>query len=58
MFNSIGSEMVEAELDNIPIVTSPYAISFGNTPKYFKPGMDLDVMVKFTNGLCTVLFPH
>lgn len=43
-FNSTGSEMVKAEL-NIPVVLSPYSISFGNTPKYFKPRMPFDVMV-------------
>lgn len=43
----IGSEMVEAELRGIQIVTSPYSISFKRTAKYFKPGMSFDVVVKY-----------
>lgn len=41
-----GGEMVEAELKNIQIVTSPYTIHFRKTPKYFKPGITFDVTVK------------
>ncbi|XP_067438953.1 complement C3-like [Thunnus thynnus] len=44
-----GSEMVEAELRGIQIVTSPYTIHFKKTPKYFKPGMSFDVMVEVLN---------
>ncbi|XP_059191712.1 complement C3-like isoform X2 [Centropristis striata] len=44
-----GSEMVEAELRNIRIVTSPYTINFKKTPKYFKPGMAFDVVVEVAN---------
>ncbi|XP_030590143.1 complement C3-like [Archocentrus centrarchus] len=44
-----GSEMVEAELRGIQIVTSPYAIHFKRTPKYFKPGMSFDVAVEVLN---------
>ncbi|CAJ1053159.1 complement C3 [Xyrichtys novacula] len=44
-----GSEMVEAELRNIQIVTSPYTITFKKTPKYYKPGMSFDVSVEVTN---------
>ncbi|XP_073325595.1 LOW QUALITY PROTEIN: uncharacterized protein [Pagrus major] len=44
-----GSEMVEAELRNIQIVTSPYTIHFKKTPKYFKPGMSFDVAVEVLN---------
>lgn len=51
-FNSTGGEMVKAELKSIPIMSSPYSISFENTPKYFKPGMVFDVTVKLTNSLC------
>uniref|UniRef100_A0A667YTJ9 Complement C3-like n=1 Tax=Myripristis murdjan TaxID=586833 RepID=A0A667YTJ9_9TELE len=40
-----GSEMVEAELRGIQIVTSPYTIHFKRTPKYFKPGMSFDLHV-------------
>uniref|UniRef100_A0A8D3CZU9 Complement component c3a, duplicate 5 n=1 Tax=Scophthalmus maximus TaxID=52904 RepID=A0A8D3CZU9_SCOMX len=39
-----GSEMVEAELRGIQIVTSPYTIHFKRTPKFFKPGMSFDVI--------------
>ncbi|XP_062283410.1 complement C3-like isoform X1 [Scomber scombrus] len=44
-----GSEMVEAELKGIQIVTSPYKITFKKTPKYFKPGMSFDVAVEVLN---------
>ncbi|RVE75820.1 hypothetical protein OJAV_G00002540 [Oryzias javanicus] len=44
-----GSEMVEAELRGIQIVTSPYTIRFTKTPKYFKPGMSFDVVVEVIN---------
>ncbi|XP_059191588.1 complement C3-like isoform X1 [Centropristis striata] len=44
-----GSEMVEAELRGIQIVTSPYSITFKTTPKFFKPGMSFDVAVEVTN---------
>uniref|UniRef100_A0A671YJ49 Complement C3-like n=1 Tax=Sparus aurata TaxID=8175 RepID=A0A671YJ49_SPAAU len=39
-----GSEMVEAELRGIQIVTSPYTIHFKKTPKFFKPGMSFDIV--------------
>lgn len=38
--------MVQAERSGIPIVTSPYQIHFTKTPKYFKPGMPFDLMVR------------
>ncbi|XP_068606604.1 complement C3 [Brachionichthys hirsutus] len=44
-----GGEMVEAELRNIQIVTSPYSIHFRKTPKYYKPGMSFDVTVEVLN---------
>uniref|UniRef100_A0A4W6G9G6 Anaphylatoxin-like domain-containing protein n=1 Tax=Lates calcarifer TaxID=8187 RepID=A0A4W6G9G6_LATCA len=44
-----GGEMVEAELRNIRIVTSPYTIHFKKTPGYFKPGMSFDVVVEVLN---------
>ncbi|XP_019117290.2 complement C3-like isoform X2 [Larimichthys crocea] len=44
-----GSDMVEAELRNIQIVTSPYTIHFKRTPKYFKPGMSFDVAIEVVN---------
>ncbi|XP_030052736.1 complement C3 [Microcaecilia unicolor] len=44
-----GSDMVEAELTGIQIVTSPYKIHFTKTPKFFKPGMPFDLMVYVTN---------
>ncbi|XP_069024451.1 complement C3-like isoform X1 [Embiotoca jacksoni] len=44
-----GSEMVEAELRSIQIVTSPYTIHFKRTPKYFKPGMSFDVAIEVLN---------
>eukprot|EP00066_Takifugu_rubripes_P028718 XP_011617984.1 PREDICTED: complement C3-like isoform X1 [Takifugu rubripes] len=44
-----GGEMVEAELKNIQIVTSPYTIHFKKTPKYFKPGITFDVTAEVLN---------
>ncbi|KAG8441476.1 hypothetical protein GDO86_007005, partial [Hymenochirus boettgeri] len=44
-----GSDLVEAQLENIFIVTSPYKVLFTKTSKYFKPGMPFDVMVFVTN---------
>ncbi|XP_066201395.1 complement C3 [Saccopteryx leptura] len=44
-----GSDMVEAELSGIPIVTSPYQIHFTKTPRFFKPAMPFDLMVFVTN---------
>ncbi|XP_070782562.1 complement C3-like [Enoplosus armatus] len=44
-----GGEMVEAELDDIKIVTSPYTIHFKKSPKYFKQGMSYDVAVEVVN---------
>nr|XP_057939783.1 complement C3-like [Doryrhamphus excisus] len=44
-----GSEMVEAELRGIQVVTSPYTVQFKKTPKYFKPGMTFDVTVEVLN---------
>ncbi|NXE16937.1 VCO31 factor, partial [Lophotis ruficrista] len=44
-----GSDMVEAQRSGIRIVTSPYAIHFTRTPKYFKPGMPFDLTVYVTN---------
>ncbi|XP_051560215.1 complement C3-like [Myxocyprinus asiaticus] len=44
-----GSEMVEAHMRGIQIVTSPYTIFFKRTPRYFKPGMSFDVSVYVTN---------
>ncbi|XP_068581219.1 complement C3-like [Cebidichthys violaceus] len=59
-----GSEMVEAELRNIQIVTSPYTIHLKKTPKYFTPGMPFDVVVEVVNpdgsparGLSVVVDP-
>ena len=49
-----GSEMVETELRNIQIVTSPYTIHFKRTPKYFKPGMSFDVVVKYLQFSYTI----
>uniref|UniRef100_A0A3B4XPU7 Complement C3-like n=1 Tax=Seriola lalandi dorsalis TaxID=1841481 RepID=A0A3B4XPU7_SERLL len=44
-----GGEMVQAEWRNIKIVKSPYTIHFKKTPKYFKPGMNLDVVIEALN---------
>ncbi|KAL3996131.1 solute carrier family 38 (sodium-coupled neutral amino acid transporter), member 3 [Sarotherodon galilaeus] len=44
-----GSEMAEAELTGIQIVTSPYTIHFKKTSRYFKPGMSFDVVTEVLN---------
>ncbi|XP_063787102.1 A.superbus venom factor 1-like isoform X3 [Pseudophryne corroboree] len=44
-----GSDLLEAELDDIYIVSSPYKILFTKTSKYFQPGMPFDFMVFVTN---------
>lgn len=44
-----GSDLVESQLDDIFIVTSPYKILFTKTTKYFKPGMPFYLMVFVTN---------
>ncbi|KAM8972521.1 A.superbus venom factor 1-like [Pelodytes ibericus] len=44
-----GSDLVEAELEDIFLVTSPFKILFTKTTKYFKPGMPLDIMLIVTN---------
>ncbi|KAM4749199.1 complement C3-like [Rhinophrynus dorsalis] len=49
VITSSGTDMVQAELDNIYIVNSPYKILFTKTSKYFKPGLSMDLMVLVTN---------
>ncbi|CAI9577102.1 unnamed protein product [Staurois parvus] len=49
MVTDSGSEMVEAELEKIHIVKSPYKVLFTKTSKYFKPGMPFDLTVFVTN---------
>ncbi|XP_075715291.1 venom factor-like [Rhinoderma darwinii] len=44
-----GSDLVESELSDIFIVTSPYKIIYSKTSKYFKPGMSFSLMVFVTN---------
>ncbi|KAG8573859.1 hypothetical protein GDO81_008886 [Engystomops pustulosus] len=44
-----GSDLVESELENIYIVTSPYKILYTKTSKFYKPGMPFDLMVYVTN---------
>ncbi|XP_068130209.1 venom factor-like [Hyperolius riggenbachi] len=44
-----GSDMVETELNDIYIVTSPYKVLFTKTSKFFKPGMPFELMVFVTN---------
>ncbi|XP_043971703.1 complement C3-like isoform X2 [Gambusia affinis] len=41
-----GSDLVEAEKTGIKIVESPYVLSFKDVPKYFKPGMPLDLTIQ------------
>ncbi|XP_029942166.1 complement C3-like [Salarias fasciatus] len=49
VLNKLGTEMVEAEVRGIRIVTSPYTIHFKKTPRYFKPGMSFDLTVEVLN---------
>ncbi|XP_073478914.1 A.superbus venom factor 1-like [Aquarana catesbeiana] len=48
-----GSDMVENELTDIPMVTSPYKVLYTKTSKFFKPGMPMDLMVFVTNPVGT-----
>ncbi|XP_066445604.1 complement C3-like [Eleutherodactylus coqui] len=49
VITDLGSDFVEAELDDIYIVNSPYKILFTKISKYFKPGMPFGLMVMVTN---------
>uniref|UniRef100_A0A8C4Y6V0 Anaphylatoxin-like domain-containing protein n=1 Tax=Gopherus evgoodei TaxID=1825980 RepID=A0A8C4Y6V0_9SAUR len=40
-----GSDMVEAEISGIRIVTSPYKILFSRSATYFKPGLPFNLVV-------------
>ncbi|XP_077326601.1 A.superbus venom factor 1-like [Lithobates pipiens] len=44
-----GSDMVENELTDIPMVISPYKVLYTKTSKFFKPGMPMNLMVFVTN---------
>uniref|UniRef100_A0A3P9LX36 Complement component c3b, tandem duplicate 2 n=1 Tax=Oryzias latipes TaxID=8090 RepID=A0A3P9LX36_ORYLA len=44
-----GSDLVEAEKTGVKIVKSPYVISFTDSPKYFKPGLPLDLTIEVSN---------
>ncbi|XP_037546482.1 complement C3 [Nematolebias whitei] len=44
-----GSDLVEAEKTGIKIVESPYVVSFKDMPKYFKPGLPLDLTILVSN---------
>ncbi|ROL49878.1 Venom factor [Anabarilius grahami] len=46
VMTSSGSDLVEAEKSGIKIVMSPYVLSIRDTPKYFKPGLPLDIVVE------------
>ncbi|XP_030637168.1 complement C3 [Chanos chanos] len=49
VLTSSGSDLVEAEKSGIKIVMSPYMLSFRNPPKFFKPGMPLDITILVSN---------
>ncbi|KAJ0033654.1 hypothetical protein NQD34_000761 [Periophthalmus magnuspinnatus] len=40
-----GSDLVEVEKSGIRVVISPFVLSFKDAPKYFKPGLPLDLTV-------------
>ncbi|XP_076135422.1 complement C3-like [Alosa pseudoharengus] len=44
-----GSEMVEAEKQDIRIAYCPYTVHFNKMPNFFKPGMPFDALVSVTN---------
>ncbi|XP_018421190.1 PREDICTED: A.superbus venom factor 1-like [Nanorana parkeri] len=44
-----GSDMVETELTDIHMVTSPYKVLYTKTSKFFKPGMPMDLTAFVTN---------
>ncbi|XP_033985886.1 complement C3-like [Trematomus bernacchii] len=44
-----GSDLVEAEKTGIKIVESPYVLSFKHIPKYFKPGLPLDLTIQVSH---------
>ncbi|KAL3066309.1 hypothetical protein OYC64_016296 [Pagothenia borchgrevinki] len=44
-----GGDLVEAEKTGIKIVESPYVLSFKNIPKYFKPGLPLDLTIQVSH---------
>ncbi|KAL1250603.1 hypothetical protein QQF64_018399 [Cirrhinus molitorella] len=44
-----GSDPVEAVKSGIKIVMSPYVLSIRDTPKYFKPGLPLGIVVTVSN---------
>ncbi|XP_017281100.1 complement C3 isoform X2 [Kryptolebias marmoratus] len=44
-----GGEMVETELRDIKIVTSPYLIHLRRTPTFFRPGTPFDITVEVVN---------
>ncbi|XP_016427569.1 complement C3-like [Sinocyclocheilus rhinocerous] len=49
VMTSSGSDLVEAEKSGIKIVISPYVLSIRDTPKYFKPGLPLGIVVTVSN---------
>ncbi|XP_051741713.1 complement C3 isoform X2 [Ctenopharyngodon idella] len=49
VMTSSGSDLVEAEKSGIKIVMSHYVLSIRDTPKYFKPGLPLGIVVTVSN---------
>ncbi|XDV11343.1 hypothetical protein PO909_000309, partial [Leuciscus waleckii] len=49
VMTSSGGDLVEAEKSGIKIVMSPYVLSLSDTPKYFKPGLPLGIVVTVSN---------
>ncbi|XP_076583711.1 venom factor-like [Chaetodon auriga] len=49
VLTNTGSDLVEAEKTGIKIVESPYAMSFKDMPKYFKPGLPFDFTIQVSH---------
>ncbi|KAM9314887.1 venom factor-like [Pholidichthys leucotaenia] len=46
VLTNTGSDLVEGEKTGIKIVSSPYVLFFKDMPKYFKPGLPLDLTIQ------------
>ncbi|OCT59412.1 hypothetical protein XELAEV_18000834mg [Xenopus laevis] len=50
LITATGTDMAEALLEEIYIVTSPYKVFFTKTSQYFKPGLPFDVVSEESSG--------
>ncbi|KAM3622593.1 uncharacterized protein V6R79_000787 [Siganus canaliculatus] len=49
VLSNSGGEIVDAELRNIRIISSPYTVNFRKSSRYFKPGMPFQIVVEVLN---------